>query len=153
MVHQHVALAQRREHALGGLALAESGVGGRHERPVLQIGPVDVVHLPQTRQVQQSRQLHHVGGIDVQLAQQQFEHVLGHVVGDLEAHRGTETATGEFPLECLQEVLVAVLLDLEVGVAGDPEGVVLDDLHPREQHVEVCRDEFFERKECVDLVR
>ena len=29
----------------------------------------------------------HVTGVDVQLAQQQFEHVLGHVGGDFEPHR------------------------------------------------------------------
>ena len=55
------------------------------------------------------------------------------VVGDLEPDRRAEPAPGQLALQRLQQVLVAVLLDLEVGVAGDPEQVVLDDLHAREQ--------------------
>ena len=47
----------------------------------------------------------------------------------------------------LQQILVAVLLDLDVGVAGDPERVVLDDLQAREQHRQECRDQFLHRQE------
>ena len=38
-----------------------------------------------------------------------------------------------------------VLLDRQVGVARDPEEVVLDDLHAREQHVEVGGDDLLEQ--------
>ena len=47
VVHEHVAVAQRREHRLRRLALGEARVGGRHERPLLQRRTVDVVDLPQ----------------------------------------------------------------------------------------------------------
>ena len=60
---------------------------------------------------------------------------------------GAEAPAHQFALERLQQVLVAVLLDLEVGVAGDPEDVVLDDLHAREQHRQVRGDEFLEWQE------
>ena len=134
MVHQHVAVAQRGEDALGCLPLAERRWGGRDERRVLELGPVDAVDLPQRRQVEQSGYLDDVAGVDVELAQQQLEHVLGHVVGDLEPHRRTEPPSRQFAFERLQQILVAVLFDLEVGVAGDPEGVVLHDLEAGEQH-------------------
>ena len=47
--------------------------------------------------------------------------------GDLQAHRLTEAAPVELELDRGQEVLGLVLLDREVGVAGHPERVVLDD--------------------------
>ena len=147
VVHQHVAVAQRREDALGCLAFAERRRGGGHERRVLELGPVDAVDLPQRRQVEQPGHLDDVAGVDVELAQQQLEHVLGHVVGDLEAHRRAEPAAGQLAFQRLQQVLVAVLLDLEVGVAGDPEGVVLDDLHAGEQHRQERRDQLLHRQE------
>ena len=46
-----------------------------------------------------------------------------------------------------KEVVRLVLLDLEVGVAGDPEEVVLLDLHPREERVEVGLDDLVEQDE------
>ncbi len=110
-------------------------------------GPVDAVDLPQRGQVEQAGHLDDVAGIDVELAQQQLEHVLGHVVGDLQAHRRAEPAPRQLPFQRLQQVLVAVLLDLEVGVAGDPERVVLDDLHAGEQHRQVRRDQVLQRQE------
>ncbi len=75
------------------------------------------------------RHLHHIAGMYVELTQQQFEHVLGHVVGDLEAHRRAESAPCQFTFQRLQQIFVAVFLDLHVGVAGDAEDVMLDDLH------------------------
>jgi hypothetical protein len=44
-----------------------------------------------------------------------------------------------------EEVVGLVDLDLEVGVARDPEGVVLDDLHPREHRVEIRGDHMLDR--------
>ena len=49
-------------------------------------------------------------------------------------------------LDRLEQVLVFVL-ELEVGVAGDPERVVREDLHAGEQRVEVGRDDLLERHE------
>ena len=110
-------------------------------------GPVHAVDLPQRRQVEQPGHLDDVAGMDVELAQQQLEHVLGHVVGDLEPHRGAEPPARQFALERLQQVLVAVLFDLEVGVAGDAERVMLDDLQAGEQHRQERRDQFLHRQE------
>jgi hypothetical protein len=41
---------------------------------------------------------------------------------------GPEAAPGQLALQRLQQVLVPVLLDLDVGVAGDAERVVPDHL-------------------------
>jgi hypothetical protein len=64
----------------------------------------------------------------------------------LEPHRRTEAAAGQLALQRLQQVLVAVLLDLDVGVAGHPEGVVPRDLQAGEQLLQVRADELLERE-------
>ena len=147
VVHEHVALAQRREDALRRLALAERRVRRRHERRVLQLLAVHAVQLAQAGQVEQAGHLDDVGRVDVHLAQQQLEHVVGHVLADLEAHRRAEPALGQLAFQGLQQVLVPVLLDLEVGVAGDAEDVALDDVHAGEQLAEVRGDQFLQRQE------
>ena len=48
---------------------------------------------------------------------------------DLEADRLAEPAAAELLLDRHQQVVRLVLLDREVGVAGHPEEVVLEDLH------------------------
>ena len=70
-----------------------------------------------------------------------------HVLGDLEAHRRAEATPGELLLQGGEQVLDVVLLDLEVLVAGDPEGEVLADLHAREELVQVRGDDVLEGNE------
>ena len=147
MMHQDITFAQRREHALGCLPLTEGGMGGRHERPVLEVRTVERVDLEQRGQIEQARNLDHIGRIHVELTQQQFEHVLAHVVGHLEPDRRSEAASGKFAFEGLQQVLVAVLLYFEVGVPGDPEGMVLNDFHAGEQMVKIGRNEVLHGQE------
>ena len=82
---------------------------------------------------------------DVELAHEQAQRHVVHVVGDLEADGRAEAAPEELLLERLDEVLGLVLLDLDVLVAGDAEHVVLEDLHAGEEVAEVVGDEVFER--------
>jgi hypothetical protein len=62
-------------------------------------------------------------------------------------HRRAEPASGQLTLQRREQVLGVVLLDLEVLVAGDPEGEVLTDLHAGEQVVQVGGDDVLERHE------
>ena len=147
VVDEHVAVAQRREHRLRRLALGEARVRRRDEGLVLERRAVDVVDLPQRAEIEQARHAQDVLVVDLDLAGEQVEHLVVDVVGDLEPHGRPELAPHQLALERLQEVLVAVLLDLEVGVARDAEQVVLDDLHAREQHRQVLGDEVLDRQE------
>ncbi len=88
-----------------------------------------------------------LGVHDPELAHQQLAHLAGHVGGQLEPDRRAEPAPQQLLLQGLEEVLGVVLLDLEVLVAGDPERVVLHDLHPGEEVVQVGGDELLERNE------
>ena len=73
------------------------------------------------------------------------------MVGDLgldfEPHHPAETPPGQLRLDGREKVVSLVLLDLEVGVAGDPERMMIDDLHAREQRLEVGGDHLLERNE------
>ena len=102
---------------------------------------------PQRGEVEQAGHGDDVVRVDVELAQQQLQHVLAHRVGDLEPHRRPEPAAGQLAFERLQEVLVAVLLDLDVGVAGDAERVHLGDLHAGEQLAQVRGDQVLDGQE------
>ena len=68
---------------------------------------------------------------------------------DLQAHRGAEAASGQLPLESLQQVFGVILLDLDVLIARDAEGVVLEDVHAREEVVQVGRDDILERHKAL----
>ena len=66
---------------------------------------------------------------------------------DLEPDRRAEATPAELLLDREQQVVGLVLLDLEVGVAGDPEEVVLLDLHAGEERVEVGLDDLVDEDE------
>jgi hypothetical protein len=78
--------------------------------------------------------------------------VLAHRVDDLEPHRRPEPTSRQLALQRLEQVFVAVFLDLQVCVAGDPEGVDLGQLHAGEQLRQVCGDEVLDRQEGDRLV-
>src|SRR6201999_3731123 len=85
--------------------------------------------------------------LHVDLTGQQGEHRVVDVVSHLQPHGRTKLPPGQFTLQRLQEILVAILFNLEVGVAGNAEYMVLDDRETGEQHVEMGGDEFLERQE------
>jgi hypothetical protein len=71
----------------------------------------------------------------------------GHVRFDLEPDHPPEPPPGQLRLDREQQVVRLLLLDLEVGVAGDAERVLLDHLEPGEEPVEVGGDDLLERDE------
>ena len=86
---------------------------------------------PQAGQVQHARDLVDVVGFQAEAAHEQRPGGGRHGALHLEADRRAEAATPELLLDREQQVVGLVLLDLEVGVAGDPEEVAVDDLHAR----------------------
>ncbi len=149
MLQQHVLLGDAADEVggLGGLGGGEVGVGPGDEGGVVQVGPVDVGDLVETAQVERGGEAVDLVLGDPELAGEQLHDVVVEVLLDLQAHRRAEAASGQLPLEGGEQVLGVVLLDLEVLVAGDPEGVVLVDLHAREELVEVGGDDVLERDE------
>ena len=85
--------------------------------------------------------------VEVELALEQLAHLVGDVGADLEAHGPAELAAPQLDLDRGEQVVGLLLLEGEVGVAGDPEGVGGLDLHAGEQLVEVGGDDLLERHE------
>ena len=112
----------------------------------MQLGPVDLREVEQAAQVERAGQAVDLLLGDVELADQQVERDVVHVVGDLEADRRAEPTAQQLGLERLDEVLGLVLLDHDVLVAREAERVVVEDLHAGEEVVEVVGDEVLERE-------
>ena len=70
---------------------------------------------------------------------------MGHRTLDLEPHDLAEAPLAQLLLDGHEQVGRLFLLDRQVGVARHPEEVVLDDLHAREQRVEVGGDDLLEQ--------
>ena len=88
-------------------------------------------------------------GREFELAHEQTEQVVAHVVGDLEADRPLEPAAAQLHLDRFEQVVGLLLLEREVGVAADPERRPLLDDHADEQPVEAGRDELLDRQEAA----
>ena len=99
-----------------------------------EVGPVELGELAQAGQVEHPADLVAVG-----LARGRGRAAAGarvvrrHRPLDLEPDGLAEASAAELLLDRQQQVVRLVLLDREVGVAGDPEEVVLLDLHAAEQ--------------------
>ena len=150
VVHQHVALAQQREE-LGRVVGRRRQPRRRHGRPGLavQVGAVQRVEPPQPAQVERRAHPEHAVGADLELGRQQVGQVLAHVGLDLEPEGLAEAAAAQLHLDRDEQVVRLVLFEREVGVAGDPEGVVVPDGHPGEQRVQVGRDDLLQRDEAL----
>ena len=89
-----------------------------------------------------------LAGGDVQLADDGGEHRLVDVVLDLQAHGGTShLASQQLLLQRVEKVFGVVLLHLDVLVAGDAEGGVVQHLHACEQLPEVPGDDLLQGHE------
>ena len=75
--------------------------------------------------------------LEFELFEQEGCHRVGTVVGHLEAHGGAEMALRQLALQRLAQVLGFLLVDEEVGVAGDAELVAARHRHPGEQFADV----------------
>ena len=141
VLDEDVALADGGEDV--GRVLLASGQAERLdgvERLVLQLRVVQVVELPQGGVVERVGALVDVLRLDVELADEEGAHLLGHGLVDFEPHRPPEPPPPQLHLDGHQQVVGLLLLEGEVGVARDPERVVALDLHPRKKGLEVGGD-------------
>ena len=117
----------------------------------MQVGPVQRVDAPQAAQVERGLNVEHPVASHLELGRQQLHHVVAHVGPDLEPEGPTETAPAQLHLDGHQEVIGLVLLQRQVGIAGDAESVVLADGHAREQRVQVGGDDLLEGNEALTV--
>ena len=151
VVHEDVAGAEHAEQVGAPVPGREDGLGLRGPRLVLQVGPFERVHVPQAREVEQGVDDDRRPGGDGRARGQHVEDVVGHRRVDFEANGNTELrAAVQHRLDRLEEVL-GLVVELEVGVSGHPEGVVRQHLHPGEQPVEIRGDHLLEGDEALAI--
>ena len=141
--------AAHRGHHVGRLVLdgcRRGCVTGVHGGSRSSSKPGTLDDVPQVLEVEQAVDLVDVAVVELERAQQRLAQRLAHARADLEAHDLAEAAPAQLLLDGAQQV-VGLVVDLEVGVARDAEDVVVDDLHAREERVEVLGDELLERDE------
>ena len=149
MVDEDVALAHRRQHVdlAVGLALLKLRRGHALPRRVAELAEArhrDDVH--QVVEPEQAGLLVDLALLELQRLDQHPAQAGVHVGSDLEPDHLAEAAAADLLLDRLEEV-VGLVGDVVVGVPGHPEEGVVDDLHPREEIVEVRRDHLLERHE------
>ena len=151
MVDEDVLLAHLGEDVGSGrrLDLCESAARAWHKARLLEIVSIHGVEGPQPGEVERPGQAEDLRLAHIELIHEQLEHVRVDRTLDLEADGRPEAASRELALECLEEILGVVLLHLDVFVARHAEGVVLEDVHAREELVEVCSDDRFELDEAL----
>ncbi len=97
------------------------------------------------REIEHARDLVDVLRRDVEALHQQHARRMGHRAFDLQPDHLAEAPLAQLFLDRHEQVGRLFLLDREVGVARDPEEVVLQHLHAREQRVQVRGDDLLEQ--------
>ena len=104
---------------------------------------------PQAAEVEGAVDLVDVVLLEVELVDEQLADLGRHGPVDLEADGLAEPAPAQVEVDGGQQVVGLALLQVEVGVAGDPEGAVRLDLHAREQLAQVGGDDLLEGDEAL----
>ncbi len=134
---------------LGGGAL-QARLRRRDPGRRLEVGASEVVEGVDCAQVEQAGHAVDVLPVQLQLPDHEIQVPEGKVGIDLETGRAPlAPAPAELGLNRREEVLGLALDEVQVGVAGDPEGMVVDDLHAREEALHVERDQLLEGQEAA----
>ena len=149
MVDEDVALAHRRHHVglLAVLAL-QAGRGGAGEGRVAELAEArDVGDVEEVVEPEQARRRRRPGSSSIRSASTSCARRRSSMPAlDLEPDHLAEAAAADLVLDRLKQV-VGLVGDVVVGVAGDPEERVPDDLHAGEERGQVGGDHVLERDE------
>ncbi len=151
MVDEDVALAQQGEDVdrRAGVGHRPPPGRARRERRHGEVGAVEPGDRPELAEVERRRQAVDVDLAELELPAQELDGVGGHLGPDLEPHGPAEAPLAQLELDRGEQVLVLAVVDVGVGVAGDPEGVARADPHLGEQSLEVRRDHLLEGHEAL----
>ena len=152
VVHQQLPRADDLEHRLSRFGgCRKSARGHRSPGREAQFRPVEVRQLRQGRHLDERIVADDVGWFEFQLGAHAGEHDLGDVRLHLETNRPAESATTQLHLHGGEQVLGVLVVEREVGVSRHPEARDADDLHSREQPIEMRLDEVLEQDEVVRI--
>ena len=109
----------RRDHRLPGFVPVFPGTLGRD--------------LPETRHLEQARDLVQIFLVQFELANEELTHIVGHARLDLQTHDAREAPLAKLFGDHLQEVVRHLLVPGHIRVSGDAEQRRALDLHPPEE--------------------
>ena len=109
------------------------------------------MHRPQAGEAEWPVVERHIVGFEIELAEQQLEHLGRHAMVDLEPHGATEATTTKLHLDGGKQVVGFFFFECEVSVARDAERHEVDDVHPVEERREVRRDHLLEGHEALTV--
>ena len=148
MVNKQCPVAHHGEHR--ALGLGRSRQPARHHRGpwfVFEIRTSKGMQLTQTCEIDQCLVTGDVGGIQIELSDEQFEHLLVDAGLDLEPHCPSESSAAQFQFDGGQEIVGVLVLDRQVGITRHPKGCTLLDDHAHEESAQVGRDHILDRYE------
>ena len=147
---EHVTFGEHREDVDAVVVRrGEASLGDRRPRLVLQVRAIQLEQGPQPVEAERADAARHRLLGHVELTDEQLADLVGRVGLDLEADRLAEPAPTQLHLDRREQVVGLLLLEGQVGVAGDAEGDRLQDVHAGEQVVEVGGDDLLERDEAL----
>ncbi len=152
MNHQRALADDREDAAVGLFGGGNAPSGDWRPRPVLQIGSIERMELPQPGEIERSAMGSDIRWAELELAQEQLEHLFADPSLHLDAHGPTEASAPQFHLDRSQQVVGLFVFQGQVDVAGDPEHCVLLNDHADEQTVQLRGDQLFGEYE-ADPVR
>ncbi len=153
MMDEQVAGADDRIDVGSLVLVRRHEAGGRHRRPrrALQVRSIELRDHPQSGEIQHAPDVVAVVLAEADPAEEDLAGSRRHRAFDLESDGLAEAAPAELLLDGQEEIVGLVLFDRQVGVAGDPEEMVLEDFHAAEQDIEVRLDDLVEEDEVVRL--
>ncbi len=121
----------------------------RSPRLVVELGPVEGVDGPQAVEPERTGEPVDVVGAEPQLLGQTLDRAFRCPRIDLQADDGQEAAAAELLLQGEKEVVGCVVVQSQVGIAGDPEDAGLSHVHAGEQFVDEGHQRLLEWDEPV----
>ena len=153
MVDEHVLAVEHREDGDALVAL-DRHEGRRHQRGprlVVELGAVDGVDGPHAAEPEGPLVVVDVVGLEAEVGGEALHRRRGELGVDLQADDREEAPAAELLLEGEQQVVGGVVVEGQVGVAGDPEDARGAQRHAGEELAEVGDQDLLERGEPVAL--
>jgi hypothetical protein len=150
MVEEDVAFADDAEDAGAFVVLGVERLGDARDEGF--VAEVATVYLEQVLQANEGEGI--LDAVDIvplgfEVGDEDFQNLVGHFLVDLDADDVAEAAGADGFFDGFEQIVGFEFLDGDVGIAGDVEGVSLEDFHAWEELIEVGDDEMFEPEEAL----
>ncbi len=146
MVKQDILAADEGEDIFLGGRRQRFWHGGQ-KRGILEIGAVERVEVHEAAQREGTMDTINLAVVDFQVVDQDFEDVGRHIFGNHQPYDAAEAAGADSFFNGFEKIFSFELLDGNVRIAGDVEGVGFNDVHAVKQSRQVRGDDLLQPDE------